>query len=313
MVGARGELDCDGGGCPELLLGTHLLEQAGPPRSRLSVAGRDPTELCDPQELVTRTAGLAVAHVDRAVSRAQLHPGCPKGLKRARFRDAPGYSRVSKVQVRSEGVNHFLSLPRHVQQAARGQIPDFVLVDEAAFVNPSALLSLFPLLAVKNRKQIHISSHIPKSWVNKVGSIMDSDGKPAFHVINQRFKCDGHAQLPGLMCPCSAVFCPTHIDLNTSIQQLINNVAPGGAEMECAGGDVTGNALKSDTAQPFTEELVREFLSNTVVKPDRVLRYFVAMDPTYANGTQSSLGVCTFAELHNGTFVVSFDNHFIFQ
>ncbi|AVP72266.1 DNA packaging terminase subunit 1 [Silurid herpesvirus 1] len=204
----------------------------------------------------------------------------------------PAYKGTTRV--------HFLSSSPN---AARGQIPDFVLIDEAAFVNPASLLSLLPLLAVKNRKQIHISSHIPKSWVTRVETIMGSDGKRAFHVINQRFKCEGHAHLPGMMCPCSAIFCPTHIDLNESIQELINNITPGGCEIELTGGDGAG-LLKKDVAQPFSEELIRQFLANTIVELDEVRRVFIAVDPTYANGTQSSFGVCTFAELKNGQFQI---------
>ncbi|QAB08546.1 ORF62 [Ictalurid herpesvirus 1] len=204
----------------------------------------------------------------------------------------PAYKGTTRV--------HFLSSSPN---AARGQIPDFVLIDEAAFVNPASLLSLLPLLAVKNRKQIHISSHIAKSWVTRVETIMGSDGKRAFHVINQRFKCDGHAHLPGMMCPCSAVFCPTHIDLNESIQELINNITPGGCELELTGGDGAG-VLKRDVATPFSEELVRQFMTNAVPDLSGVKRVFIAVDPTYANGTQSSFGVCTFAELNNGMFLV---------
>lgn len=146
-----------------------------------------------------------------------------------------------------------------------------------------------------------------KSWINHVGEILEPETRePAFHVINQKFKCAAHSQIPTMTCVCFDVFCPTHIEINTSLQSLINQVCPGG-ETELTGGGMEDSlGGKRDIATPFTTDLIKKFLGNTFdLNQESIKRFHIAMDPTYANGTQSAVGICTAAELNNGVFVVS--------
>ncbi|ACD84546.1 terminase, partial [Salmonid herpesvirus 2] len=176
--------------------------------------------------------------------------------------------------------------------ATRGQTPDFILVDEAAFVNLTSITSLIPLMLVAGRKQIHISSHVAKSWMNNVGDIIDeATGEPAFHVISQKFKCAAHMHLPSLTCPCEAVYCPSHIDMNPATQALLSCVAPGG-EMEITGGTGDLGDLVSETITPFTTETIHKIMNNVVDITDpktEVSAFYIAIDPTYSSGSLSSL------------------------
>ncbi|ACD84548.1 terminase, partial [Salmonid herpesvirus 3] len=168
----------------------------------------------------------------------------------------------------------------------------FILVDEAAFVNLTSITSLIPLMLVAGRKQIHISSHVAKSWINNVGDIIDeTTGEPAFHVISQKFKCGAHMHLPGLTCPCEAVYCPSHIDMNPATQALLSCVAPGG-EMEITGGTGDLGNLVSDSTFPFPDETVHKIMNDVIDINDpgaEVSAFYIAIDPTYSSGSQSSM------------------------
>nr|WIM37057.1 ter [Herpesvirus DDDp] len=210
------------------------------------------------------------------------------------FSNAKGRKRDSKVTFVSSSPN-----------AARGQTPDLILADEVCFVGPGALVGIIPIMSVAGRKQIHISSHQARSWVNHVEGIVDSvTGKPAYHVINQRFKCAAHSHSKDAMCPCQRIYCPSHVSLNSSLKHLINLVVPGG-DIELTGG-VSHADVPADTRIPFTNEVVRLFLTNiyNAATGSAPRRFFVCMDPTYASGTQSSVGMATFVELESGTVLL---------
>nr|UFP63455.1 terminase [Tiger shark herpes-like virus] len=186
-------------------------------------------------------------------------------------------------------------------QTARGQNPDLTVVDEAAFINLPALLAVIPLMAITGTKQIHTSSPVENtSWISKVYQLKDKDGKPAVHVISYQFKCQFHAMLtPDFSCSCCDIYCPDHISIDEFLQQLLNLIHPGSFEME-----LTGATMQvGDNIKPFYGGTFKTFLVNTVDTTtskfaDAIDSFYISVDPTFGNGRQSGIGICTLVKTH---------------
>lgn len=189
------------------------------------------------------------------------------------------------------------------------------MVDEAAFVSAATMVSVLPLLTVKGRKQIHITSPAPSgSWISQVAMIKTGDGKPFAQVIDVKYKCSAHASDPtveGFRCPCNFIHLPDHIRSGSGymkgMETLLNLVQPGAFKTELAGG--TSEILGSATL-PFESSFVN-FLGNAYDKDDPRLTFksplmekavvVVAVDPTFSTGSTSCIGVCTAMHLvHKG-------------
>lgn len=140
----------------------------------------------------------------------------------------------------------------------------------------------------------------------KVERIINAEtGKPAAHFVNQRFKCDLHLNERGMTCVCAAIFCPAHINASDHLDAIMNLIQPGGGAAELT-GVIGGQKLASGTMVPFTDEVIQRLFGNTyTLSAETVERFFIVIDPTYSTGTQSSLGVCTMAQLDTKHIVVS--------
>lgn len=167
-------------------------------------------------------------------------------------------------------------------------------MDEAGFVAPKTMLAVLPNIAFKDRKQVHISSHVDGSkWLNKVADIKDADGNPAFHVVSQSFKCMAHFRLEGPTCPCLGIYCPQYINVNEAIKELMNIVYPRGFESEVTGSSITSSDLKTSVTTPFTYDVVSRFKKRTQsLKMIDPVYAVIGFDPTYGGGTKSCAGLC---------------------
>lgn len=79
--------------------------------------------------------------------------------------------------------------------------------------------------------------------------------------------------------------------------------------MEITGGTGDLGDMVSENITPFTTELIHKVMNNVIdvtASDAEVSAFYIAIDPTYSSGSLSSLGVCTFAIMKNGTMVVSF-------
>ena len=186
-------------------------------------------------------------------------------------------------------------------------------MDEVAFLNCKALLAVLPNMAVRARKQVHITSHVDNTpWLNKVGDIRREDGEPAYHVVSQSFKCRYHEKDPGLTCSCLGIYCPNHITVDNHLKQLMNMITPRGFESEVTGSSSTSSTdTKTDRTTPFEPSILNKFLSNNSYTLEymtraSVERVYVCLDPTFGGGSRSCAGVCCAVELKGGNLVVSF-------
>lgn len=179
-------------------------------------------------------------------------------------------------------------------------------------MNSKMLLSVLPNIAFRGRKQVHISSHVTNTpWLNKVADIRGEDGKPAYHVVSQSFKCGYHQRGPGLTCPCLGVYCPQHISVHNHLRELMNMVAPKGFESEVTGSSSTAESAdtKTDKTTPFEPSVINKFLSNNsltleAVAHASVIKAYLCLDPTFGGGSRSCAGVCCAVELADGKLVV---------
>lgn len=170
-------------------------------------------------------------------------------------------------------------------------------MDEAAFVSAQMMVSVLPLMTVKGRKQIHISSPgQPGSWMYQVGLITTSDGRPFAQVTEVKYKCLEHALVEGYGCPCNYIYIPDQINTKggymKGMEHLMNLVMPGSFETE-----LTGNQVTPPPNDPFKDSMYK-LLANKVPNEcvnlnDASAVAVISVDPTYSFGTTSCIGVCT--------------------
>lgn len=197
----------------------------------------------------------------------------------------------------------------YVLQSARGQNPDICIVDEAAFVSASLLVSVMPLMTVKGTKQIHISSPgQPNSWITQVGDIKQDNGETLAQVIDCKYKCKSHATTSfssgyrplkanpddDISCSCYDIYRPDHIKIEHGVGTLMNMVSEGSFETELTGGHTL--AIRPEN-HPFEVGASNFLLTNVPINhplfssPDESC-VVIAVDPTWSTGTVSSIGIC---------------------
>ncbi|ABG25767.1 ORF42 [Ranid herpesvirus 1] len=243
--------------------------------------------------------------MEQRVGAMQSAPWFPKDFKITTVRgDLENHEYESAPHAREgKAVFHFLASGANT---ARGQNPDLVIVDEAAFICMPALLSLIPLMAIDGTKQIHTTSPVDAgAWISRLSELRDVDtGEPHVHMIAQQFKCDYHAQDADITCPCMDVYRPDHMTVDVQLKDILNLISPGAFDYELTGClQSATRGIDAGGASTFSKDLTTRFIQNVpdVVDQALIASIYVSMDPTFCNGSMSSIGCCTFVRMEEST------------
>ncbi|ARR28926.1 hypothetical protein [Ranid herpesvirus 3] len=163
-------------------------------------------------------------------------------------------------------------------------------------------------MAITGTKQIHTTSPVDSNvWIARLQELNDPDNdKIVVHTINHQFKCERHAEDPGVSCPCLDIYVPDHMTVDEALKSILNVIQPGSFDSELT-GCVSALSTGVLARQPFPKPVINMFQCNEMksLSDTDVELFIIAVDPTFASGSKSSIACVSLIKTFDSKLVVS--------